>query len=84
MEITRELSAGRSCPEPEAVPTAGSNGWSECAAPFRMPQFLTIHPRGKLNAAPAGFFIGSDFMMDLKAIIQLTDLQGERCISIGE
>ena len=49
-----------------------------------MPQLLTIHPRGKLRPCRWGRFIRSDFMMDLERIIQLTDLQGERSISIGE
>lgn len=54
------------------------------AALFGMLELIAERSRDRLHTAPAGFFVGGDFIMDLEAIIRLTDLQGERSISIGE
>lgn len=51
---------------------------------FGMLRQIAEHSRAQLRVTPAGLFVRADFTLDLEAIIQLTNLQGERSISIGE
>jgi hypothetical protein len=53
-------------------------------AVFGMLKLVSEHSHGKLRPAFDGSLVRSDFSLDLDAVIRLTNLQGERIISIGE
>jgi hypothetical protein len=54
------------------------------ASLFAVLKALAALAPGKLSPPLAASFARGDFTLDLEAVIRLTDLQGERSISIGE
>ncbi len=54
------------------------------SAVLGMLKLVALRSREKLKAPFAGSLLRDDFTLDLEAIIRLTNLQGERSISIGE